>query len=604
MGLGLVALALAEAGECRAQPAPGAFVGRVLDATGQPLLGATVRLIDPGGESRVFVTEARGEFAFEEIGPGECRLRVELAGYEPIDETFTMSPDAGRRYDVTLQIASIRETVVIRDRPVGTAGAEPTEPVELTPEQFDSLPLPTDRFQEALPLVPGVVRDPEGRLSFNGSRPSQSQLLVNGANVTDPVTGEFAVELPLKAIEAVEINSLPYSAEYGRVSGAVAKVKTRGGTDEFDIDYGDLFPRPNFRGGSLRGLRSFFPQIQISGPIKKGSAWFSQGIAYRYRRSRIFDAAEGDDERVLESFDTLTQLDFRIRDRHEVTTTFSFFPVEVDNLGLSAVVASDAAPDFESTGWNAAVSERSFFSRAVVETIVAVKRFDVRVRPNGSGVTSLTPEGLRGDYFNRLERDSLRLELGSAVTYSPKTLMGAHVLKFGGNVARTRFTGVDETAPIDLLDVDGRRIRRIEYVGDPAVEGFDVQASAFVQDQWRMNDRIGLDIGLRYDYDRLVGSQRLAPRAAAAVAVDEGGRTVIKTGFGIFYDHVFLQADRFHDYQTRVETPYDEDGNPGAPIVLRPRRSSEGLSMPRGAHVERRARPARRRLPPAARELP
>ena len=70
------------------------------------------------------------------------------------------------------------------------------------------------------PQQPGVIRDPRGRLSFNGTRPSQSTLLVNGTNATDPVTGQFAVELPLSVIDTVEVHAIPYSAEFGQVSGA------------------------------------------------------------------------------------------------------------------------------------------------------------------------------------------------------------------------------------------------------------------------------------------------------------------------------------------------------------------------------------------------
>ncbi len=457
-----------------------------------------------------------------------------------------------------------------------------TETAQFDPAQLDALPLPTDRFQEALPLVPSVVRDPEGKLSFNGARPSQSILLVNGANVTDPVTGEFAVELPLKAIDEVEVNSLPYSAEYGRVTGAVAKVKTRGGTDEFDFDVGDFWPRPNFQDGTIKGFKSWVPQIQVSGPIKKGKAWFSQGIAYRFVRSRVHDVQEGDDERILESFDTFTQLDFRLAQKHHLTTTFSFSPVEVENLGLSALVTSDASPDFESGGWNAAFSGRSFFSRTLVETIVAVKRYNVRIEPKGEGPSRLTPEGLRDNYFNSIDRESLRFEVGSACTHAPSDFFGQHIIKFGGNVSYTSFTGVDAGLPIDIFAKNGRRLQRVDYVGEPAIEGRDLQVSTFVQDQWRPTDRVGIDIGLRYDYDRLVDEHQLAPRISTALAIDERGRTVVKAGFGIFYDDVFLHADGYENYQSRVETNFGPDGQPiGRPAVFEPRVSDVDLETPR-----------------------
>ena len=135
---------------------------------------------------------------------------------------------------------------------------------------------------------------------------------------------------------------------------------------------------------------------------------------------------------------------------------------------------------------------------------------------------------------------------------------------------------------MDVLGADGRRLQRIEYLGDPEIDGEDLQVSAFVQDQWRPTDRLGIDVGLRYDYDRIVDEHQLAPRLAGALALDERGRTVIKAGFGIFYDHVFLHADEFERYQTRVETNFGDDGSPvGRPVVLVPRVSGSDLETPR-----------------------
>ena len=561
----------------------GRVVGTVNGPGGNPLPGVLVTLTTETGASFVEVTGSMGEFAFRDIPAGLCQFVAVLPGYEDRSiENVRVVAGEETSFEMSLQIARISESVVIEGVAPDTVANEPEEAVTLTPEQLDALPLPSDRFQESFPLVPGVVRDPEGRLSFNGARPSQSTLLVNGANVTDPVTGEFAVELPLKAIKAVEVNNLPYSAEYGRVTGAVAKIETRGGTDEWDVDYGNMWPSFNFRDGTIKGVRSFVPQVQISGPIKKGKAWFSQGLAYRFVRSRAYDVATGEDERVLESYDSFTQLDFRFAEKHHLTTTFSFFPLEVDNLGLNALVTANATPDFNSKGWNFAVSQRSFFSRTFIETIVAVKTFDVAVGPKSHGPSRLTPEGLRDNYFNELDRDSLRFEVASSCTHAPSDFFGEHIMKIGGNVSYTSFTGTDMGRPVEFLGNGGSVIQRVEYLGDPTVSGEDVQVSAYVQDRWRLTDRLGFDIGLRYDYDRLVSEHQLAPRVSTAFALDQKGRTVIKAGWGIFYDRVLLYADRFDRFQRRVERNFGADGSPEGPfLVFAPRVADEGLDMPR-----------------------
>jgi hypothetical protein len=562
----------------------GKLSGKITNPAGEVLADVVVILSPSGGEDEAGrrMTGPEGEFVFSDLPPGVYRLLAIHPGYE--DQTVEgveVASDRETRRDLILSLPRYSETVSIRgDSPVVEI-AEPAPPETLEVEKLDLLPLATDRFQDAFPLLPGVVRDPEGRLSFNGSRPSQSILLVNGANVTDPVTGDFAIELPLRAIEEVEVTQIPYSAEYGRVTAAVAEIKTRGGTDVWDVDTGDLLPKLNFRDGKIRGIRAFVPQIAVSGPLKRGKAWFSQGLAYRFVRSRVYDVTSGDDEQELESYDSFTQLDWRIAEKHHLTTTFSYFPGETDNLGLNALNTSEATPEFHSWGWNAAVSGRSMFARTVVETTVAVKHYDLSLRPKAETASRLTPDGLRSNYFNNLERNTSRFDLIASLTRSISGPLGEHVLKVGGSVGRSRFEGSDRGLPLELVDSSGRLLRRVDFLGDPALVGTDFELSGYVQDRFRIGPHLGIEAGLRYDYDELVDAHQLSPRLAVAYALDENGRTVVRGGFGVFHDHVYLHAGSFDSFQRRVETSFGLDGEPVSPPIVFENRTSETLESPR-----------------------
>ncbi len=574
----------------------GKLSGKITDPAGHALPDVVLVLTFAGGESERRMTGPSGEFLFEGLSAGVYQLLAVHAGYEDRTEpNVVVVGSRETRLDLSLSLPRYTETVDIRGESPVVEPIEPAPRQALEIEKLDLLPLAADRFQDAFPLLPGVVRDPEGRLSFNGSRPSQSILLVNGANVTDPVTGEFAIELPLRAIEEVEVSEIPYSAEYGRVTAAVAEIKTRGGTDEWDVDTGDLLPKLNFRDGRIRGIRAFVPQVAVRGPLKKGRAWFSQGLAYRFVRSRVYDVVSGDDEQVLESYDSFTQLDWRITDNHHLTTTFSYFPGETDNLGLNALNTSEATPEFESWGWNGAISGRSMFARALLETTVAVKSYDLSLRPKSEAVSRLTPDGLRGNYFHNLERNTSRLDLLASLTRSVSMPLGEHVLKVGGSVGRSSFEGIDRGIPLELVDAEGRLLRRIDYVGDPALTGTDVEFSAYAQDRFRIGPRLGIDLGLRYDYDELVQAHQLAPRVALAYAIDAAARTVVRGGFGVFHDHVFLHAGSFGDFQRRVETSFGPDGEPEGPPLHFVNRTADELESPRSttwnAELDRELKP-------------
>src|SRR5262249_60158222 len=92
-------------------------------------------------------------------------------------------------------------------------------------------PLASDRFQDALPLIPGVVRGPDGLLNINGTRSNQSALTFNNANGTDPATGEDAIELPIDAVSSVQVCGAAYAPEFGLSAGAVPSVETQRGGD-------------------------------------------------------------------------------------------------------------------------------------------------------------------------------------------------------------------------------------------------------------------------------------------------------------------------------------------------------------------------------------
>lgn len=188
------------------------------------------------------VTDGAGAFEFAALPAGAYIVAADLSGYAsgmvgPVEVV------AGQVLAVRLrlEVAPLSEVVTVD---ASTGAGQPLEKDEFGTEFLQVFQLPTDRFQDALPLLPGVVRDPRGRLSFNGTRPSQSTLLVNGANATDPVTGQFAFELPLSVVETVEVHAVPYSAEFGRVSGAVTEVRTVSGDDHWDVNFGSLMPSP------------------------------------------------------------------------------------------------------------------------------------------------------------------------------------------------------------------------------------------------------------------------------------------------------------------------------------------------------------------------
>ena len=339
------------------------------------------------------ITSETGRFEFDALSAGTYLIIAELSGYVRGVHPPVLVLE-GQSIDVRLPLALAPLSEVV-NVVASTGAGEPIEQDEIREDFLRVFQLPTDRFQEALPLLPGVIRDPRGRLSFNGTRPSQSTLLVNGTNATDPVTGQFAVELPLSVIDTVEVHAIPYSAEFGQVSGAVANVRTIAGDDHWDVDIGSLIPKPRFRNGTLMGINTATPRVKVSGLLHRGSAWFSQAFSYRFVRSRVKEKIPGDDEEIVEGFDAFTQIDVKLSDRHSITGTLSVFPTDVENVGIDSLHPAFASPDMEIGGWNVAIAdELATGPNTLWQTQFALRGFGVAVRPKGTGPAQLTPDGL------------------------------------------------------------------------------------------------------------------------------------------------------------------------------------------------------------------
>ena len=113
-------------------------------------------------------------------------------------------------------------------------------------QQLEDLPLRTQKFTEALSVSPSVIRTQEGKLNFNGQAESQGMLLVDSAENVDPVSGSFAIPVPVNAIQYIQVFSTPDSSAYGGFSGGLTRIdiKPPGPGMELQVSgYGSVFPR-------------------------------------------------------------------------------------------------------------------------------------------------------------------------------------------------------------------------------------------------------------------------------------------------------------------------------------------------------------------------
>ena len=530
---------------------------------GGSLAGANVNLTPAGSPKspRSTVTNDQGEYQFADLPAGEYTLQVSLRGFKQHTEKIMVRGVTTQSFALEVEGVSATVTVAVNGDDLNPTDAAPA--TTFNQNKLATLPLVNERFEDAIPLVPGVVRGPDGMLNLKGARSSQSGMVVNSANVTDPVTGESAINLPIEAVQSVEVVTNPYAAEYGQFTGAVTSVLTRSGSEKFHADATSFFPRPRRRGGSFVGVEAFTPRVSFSGPLLKDKLKFFQSFEYRYIRTPVESLPPLSRDTDLESFDSVSQIDWDIDDRNHLIGTLSFFPQKQRYVGLNTFNPQGVTANFKQRGYLLAVNERRVInSKSVLESSFSVKQFDADVFPSsGPAPMDLAPDIDSGSFFNQQGRQSKRYQALETYSFSPPKFAGEHFIKLGGGISYATFDGRNTSNPVNILRGNGTRSQTLDYRGDGLLTGNKTQILAYFQDKWTVNRRITFDYGVRYDHDNIAGENNISPRVGFAYLPLVDGRTIIRGGIGIFYDDINFNVATFDQLQNRVLTYFGAEGS-------------------------------------------
>ncbi|MGE3190549.1 MAG: TonB-dependent receptor, partial [Vicinamibacterales bacterium] len=528
------------------------------------------------------VSEPDGRYALTAPAPGPYVVEATLDGFAPSRVEVRVGPEAATQ-DLRLDLAGVQETVTVTaSGPDSAPVRESSPPAVVTQASLQSAPLASEQVAAALPLVPGVIRGPDGLLNMKGGRESQSGLRVNGANVTDPVTGQFSFRLPLESVESLEVLSSPYSAEFGGFSGAMTTLQTRAGGERWRVQVQNFMPRVRRRGGTIAGLEAFTPRVAVGGPLADGVQLFT-AVEYRLTQSRVEGLPPLESDIRQEGGSAFGQLDWQLGQATHLTTALAVFPQDTDFVGLDSFTPQSVTPNLEQRGYLWTASDRHVMgTRSFWEFHVSAAGFAAEVAPQADGDLVLAPDGNLGRYFSRATRDARRLEMSSAYTFTPELDAGRHVIKFGGGLTHGWFDSRIDSRPVHILDANGRELERIVFGSAVSLEAAKTETFAYAQDQWEIDARLTLDYGLRYDLDSTSDRHRVAPRAGFAWQAPGTGGAVVRGGAGLFTGRINLNQTAFDQRQPRTGLFFVPGATEPSGAVVRPLVTAPGgLEPPR-----------------------
>jgi len=519
--------------------------------------GATVRLT--GSTSAETRTDQNGEYEIEEVPSGTYTIEAETTGFDAVE---AICVDANElRLDLELKPLEVRTSVVVT---ADQASKSPAPSETISDKTLREAPNVNERFEGSLPLIPGVVRGPDGHVNLKGTRNTQSGALVNSANVTDPVTGSPAMNLPVDVVASVQVISNPYDPQYGRFTGAVSTVETKTSDyEKFHFSIQNLMPRLRVRDGSIRGIGASTPRATFTGPLLRDKIAITQSFEYRFVETPVNSLPPFERDSKLESFDSYTQLDFTINSRHTANVSLSFYPQQLDYLGLNTFNTQESTPDFHQRGYQISVQDSYLVGNSgLLTSLFSYKRFDADITAQSDDPYRVQLETTEGGFFNRQERRTSRVSWQENYRFAPWKFAGSHQFVVGLSYEHSQYDGRETFLPVEFDGVSDLPVERINYTSPTSFDVSQNEAAWFVGDQWAITPRLTVSLGLRFDNDTITSSTHAAPRVGFLLALTSDGRTLLKGGIGRFYDRIPLMAVSFPDLPNRTVSILGQNGQP------------------------------------------
>ena len=585
-------LGLAPAGAFAQQASGGGVIeGFVTAQTGTIRLGGAQVVLHTSSNQEVstVLSEGDGRFRFTALHEGKYILTASLEGFAVSRAAVVVTADATTERSLDLPLATLTQTVEVM-APASIVSAADTLG---SAESIGSRE--TDEFANgtglggALRLLASVIEVPGG-VSIKGGRPTQAGVQIGASTLTDPVLGLVHFTLPDDAIDSVAVMPNPYAVEYGRFSSGLVVIQTRHGGDVWRVRLNNMLP--DFRSKrhqdlyNIDGIASFGPTFGLGGPIVKNRVFLKQTAQYRYSSDDISSRPE-DQRRTTHWLSSFTRIDANLTAKHSLVGTGGFFPSITHMASLGTFTPPDATVDVREHVLLGTVTERALWNDSLVsESTVQVRGYQASVLPQGTAPMQLYPETTLGNFFNTQYRSPTTFQLIQSASGSAKGRTGLHLFKVGLDLLVNDYDGTSDSRPFLIERSNGALARRLVASGPSAQKLRTTDVALYAQDRVQPNARWYAEFGARLDRDGVVGRWNVTPRIGAAFLLNAAGSSVLRGGYGLFFERTPSAAGAFiyGQFETYTDTRFAENGvTPLGPPVSFAHETAPNLRTARAA---------------------
>jgi hypothetical protein len=540
-------------------------VGTITDPSGAVVLNAVVEIHNPvSGFVRTVTTDSSGRFAIPNVPFNPYHLRATSQGFAAHSQDIDVRSVVPVTVNVALKLQS-SETVTVE-----AGGAEellendPTFHTDVDKNLFDKLPLESQSssLSSLVTLAtPGISADSNGLFHGLGDH-AENSFSVDGQPVTDQQSKVFSNQIPLDAVQSLEVIDGAPPAEYGEKASVVINVTTRSGQG-LTTPHGSVVASYGSFGTSSGGFNLGYG----------GQKWGNYISASGLNSGRFLDPpeftvmhAKGNEENIFDRLDfQLSNADslhlnlgftrswFQTPNSFDQQNATAWNGLVVSNNGLdpSGNIVGPADQRAQITTFNVAPSWTRLINNSTVFTLGAfVRRDHFNYYPSGNPFADLAP-ALQQETLTQ-NRKLTNAGIRSDISY----VKGIHNVKAGVTYQQTfldennRFGIVDPTFLDRLTDANGNPC--VDSTGNPiaapctTLAPYDLTRggtlfpfnghtdvkllSLYVQDSITKGNW-SLNWGLRGDiYNGLTSHKETEPRAGIAYNVKKTS-TVLRASY-------------------------------------------------------------------------
>jgi len=557
--------------------------GVVLDENGVPIGAAQIKLEHGSGKTYGAETDGAGRFTLRNLSAGDYKVEVRKQGFFLLSGEVLTLRAGPNEVTFTLNHAQELHEQVQVTAPSNQIDTQDTaQRSTLTSRDIRDIPVPsTHVLQQSLVALPEIVQDHRNVLHVAGARSGETQYLLDGFEIGDPVSGALTSRFNVDATRAAEIQTGRIGAAYAHSGASILSLETPEGDDRWRFGTTNPIPGINIQEGTHLG--NWYPRFTFSGPIERGRFWFSDSISLQHTFDVIKQQPPGANTSEEWAGDNLLRLQYNVTPKHILRASFLYNRAQDTNLGLDALDPQSTTVDAKQRRAFVSLKDQVWLHDALFELGVAADSGVLDYFPQGTEPYVLLVNGTSGNFFERLHQRGRRLQAMASVTATSRRWHGTHQLAAGLNVAGLVYSQSALRGEIQALRADGTLIRQTTFAGLASLRLSNTQAGGYAQDTWSISKRFLVQAGLRTDWDRFTQSAMAEPRLSANLLPFGDDRAKLSLGWGIYNAPLNLALLGQASDQRQIDTFYDSTGMVVVPppVVSQFVLPAGGLQQPR-----------------------